>query len=100
MQILEETYDVLEANGLVQNHSEFSTKFLNKSRRYFAMIRCSERDASVDALARLAANLKHYTDTCRESRYGEIRQRKEILEPLMRKVWTEMYKQALGRQIH
>lgn len=99
MQILEETYDVLEANGLVQNHCEFSTRFLNKSRRYFSMIRSSERDASVDALARLAANLKHYTDTCRESRYGEIRERKEILEPLMRKVWTEMYNQALGRQI-
>jgi hypothetical protein len=98
MDILEETYDVLEANGLVQNHCEFSVNFLNKSRRYFSMIRASERDASIDALARLAANLKQRTDICRESNFGEVRQRTEFLHPLTQKVWAEFYKQALGRQ--
>jgi hypothetical protein len=60
------------------------------------MLKASGRNASVDALARLAANLKHRTDTCRESRYGELRQKTEFLMPITQKVWAEMYKQALG----
>ncbi len=99
MDILEETYAVLEANGMVQNHCDFSVNFLNKSRRYFSMIRASDRDASVDALARLAANLKQRTDLCRESKYGELRQKTDWLFPLTQKVWNEFYKQALGRQV-
>ncbi len=99
MDILEETYAVLEANGMVTSHCEFSLNFLNKSRRYFSMIRATERDASVDALARLAANLKQRTDLCRESRLGELRQKTDWLFPLTQKVWNEFYKQALGRQV-
>jgi hypothetical protein len=48
------------------------------------------------ALARLAARLKQHTDLCRESKFGELRQKAEFLSPLTQKVWTEMYKQALG----
>ncbi len=59
------------------------------------MLRPSDRDASVDALARLAANLKEHTDVCRESDFGELRQKADWLFPLTQKVWTEMYKQAL-----
>jgi hypothetical protein len=96
MDILEETYAVLEANGMVTNHCDFSINFLNKSSRYFSMIRASNRNASVDALARLAANLKQRTDFCRESKFGELRQKTDFLMPLTQKVWTEMYKRALG----
>ena len=99
MCILEETYDVLEANNMVKNHCDFSLNFLNKSSRYFSMIRASDRNASVDALARLAANLKQRTDLCRESKFGELRQKTEFLFPLTQKVWAEMYKHALDRHV-
>ena len=99
MEILEETYEELRRGNLVSSHCEFSTTWLNKSRRYMSMIRSSRRDPSIDALARLAVNLKHYTDTCRESRYGELREKVDWLYPLTQKVWTAFYKQALGESV-
>lgn len=98
MDIVEDTYAMLEANGLIENHSDFSVKFLNKSRRYFSMVRASDRDASVDTLVKLAANLKRHIDVCKNSNYGEVRQRVEFLSPLTQKGWTEMFKQALVRR--
>ena len=98
MEILEETYDELNQHGMVKSHCHFSVNWLNKSRRYFSMIRASHRDASVDALARLAANLKNHTDICKESRHGELRQKTDWLFPLTQKVWTEIYKHALSQK--
>ncbi len=98
MDILEETYDELKCRGLTNNHCDFSVKWLNKSSRYMSMIRASDRDASVDALARLAANLKQHTDICKDSDYGELRQKADWLYPLTQKVWTEFYRHALERK--
>lgn len=96
MKILEETFTELHRHGLVENHSDFSTKWLNKSSRYMSMIRASQRDPSVDALARLAANLKYHTDLCRKSDFGELRAKVYWLHPLTQKVWTTFYKEALS----
>jgi len=52
MQILEETYGELKRKGLTENHCDFSVRWLNKSSRYMSMIRASDRDASIDALAK------------------------------------------------
>ncbi|MCP4933212.1 MAG: hypothetical protein GY927_03185 [bacterium] len=41
--------------------------------------------------------LKYHTDTCRESRMGELRQKADWLYPLTQKVWTALYKKALSR---
>ena len=98
MQILEETYNELKRRGLAENHCDFSVKWLNKSSRYMSMIRASDRDASVDALAKLAVNLKQHTDICKESRHGELRQKAEWLYPLTQKVWTEFYKHTLSQK--
>ncbi len=98
MEILEETYDELKKHGLTKDCCDFSVTWLNKSKRYMSMIRASHRDASVDALARLAANLKQHTDICKESDYGELRQKADWLYPLTQKVWTEFYKQALSQR--
>ena len=98
MNILEEAYSELERDGIVTNQCAFSVHWLNKSRRYFSMIRAShDRDASLAALSSLAANLKYHTDTCRESRLGELRQKADWLYPLTQKVWTALYKKALTR---
>jgi len=98
MQILEETYNELKRRGLAENHCDFSVKWLNKSSRYMSMIRASDRDASVDALAKLAVNLKQHTDICKDSNYGELRQKADWLNPLTQKVWTEFYKHTLSQK--
>ena len=65
-----------------------------------SMIRASHRDASIDALARLAANLKQHTDVCKDSNYGELRQKADWLFPLTQKVWAEFYRHALSQKTH
>ena len=97
MLILEETYDELKRKGLTNSHFDFSVKWLNKSSRYMSMIRASDRDASIDALAKLAVNLKQYTDICKESRHGDLRQKADWLFSLTQKVWTEFYKHTLAQ---
>lgn len=96
--ILNETFDELKRMGLVFNHCEFSTTWLNKSSRYMSMIRASDREPSVDAIGRLAANLKQRHELYRTSRYGELRAKSEMIYPLTRKVWTALYHKALERQ--
>ena len=73
MEILDEVFTELKRFNLVKNQCEFSTRWLNKSRRYYSMIRSSDHEPSVDALGRLAANLKQSHDICKESKYGELR---------------------------
>jgi hypothetical protein len=65
-----------------------------------SMIRASDRDASIDALAKLAVNLKQHTDICKGSTYGELRQKADWLFPLTQKVWTEFYKHTLSKVIN
>jgi len=94
MEILDETYAELKQRNMVSNHCDFSTRWLSKSRRYMSMIRSSNRDASIDTLARLAVNLKHHTDICKKSPFGELRQKADWLHPLTQKVWTAFYRQV------
>lgn len=98
MDILEEAYSELKRLDLVKNHCDFSTTWLNKSRRYMSLIRSSDKEASVDAIGRLAANLKYRHEYYRTSRFGNLREKSEWLTPLMRKVWTAFYEKALDRQ--
>ena len=98
MDILNEVYDELKGRGLVSSHNEFSVKWLNKSARYMSMIRASEQEVTLDALGRLAANLKLRNDACKTSRYGTLREKVEWLQPLTHKVWTAFYNKALDRR--
>ena len=97
MDILEDTCEKLKALDLTRNHCDFSTAWLSKSRRYYSMIRSSGRNPSVDALGRLAANLKQRHEFYKTSRLGELRCRAELIFPLVRKAWTELYNRALER---
>ena len=92
-----EVFPELKRFNLVENQCEFSTQWLNKSRRYYSMIRSSDHEPSVDALGRLAANLKQKHDTCKQSKFGELRLKAEWIYPLTTKVWTAFYKKALER---
>ena len=98
MEILDEVFIELKRFKMVETQTDFSTKWLNKSRRYYSMIKSSKREPSVDALGRLAANLKQRHDICKESRYGELRSKAEWIYPLTKKAWTAFYKKALDRQ--
>jgi hypothetical protein len=59
------------------------------------MILSSGRDPSVDALGRLAANLKFRHEFYRTSRFGELRYRAEEIYPLLRRAWTAFYDRAI-----
>ena len=95
MAVLQEAYEELRRQKLVFHQTDFSTNWLNKSPRYFSMIKATRREPSVDTLARLATNLKARHEIYRTSRFGELREQAEWLHPLVRRVWTEMYEKAL-----
>ena len=99
MEILDEVFNELKRFNMVESQVDFSTKWLNKSNRYYSMIICSKREPSVDALGRLAANLKQKHDICKESKHGELRLKAEWLHPLVQTAFTEWYKRALDRQV-
>lgn len=52
--IADEAYDFLHGMGLVDNHAEFSSRYLGHSPRYYAYLRCSGADPSIRALIGLA----------------------------------------------
>ena len=95
--ILNEAFIELERLGMTSNHCDFSVTWLNKSRRYLSMIRASEREPSVDVIGRLAANLKYRHEFYKASKFGELREKSELIYPLTRKVWTAFYEKALER---
>jgi hypothetical protein len=63
------------------------------------MLLSTGKEPSLDALVRLGANLKQRHEICRESRYGELRQKAEWLFPITTRVWTAFYEKALDRQL-
>ena len=95
--ILNEAFEELLALGFTTSHNDFSVTWLNKSKRYMSMIRASEREPSLDAIGRLAANLKHRHEFYKASKFGELREKSELIYPLTRKVWTAFYEKALER---
>ncbi len=95
--VITEAYNELLHLGMVNSNVQFSTDYLGKSRHYFAMLKSSGRDCSLDAEYRLAATLKNQYELLTGSRWGEHRLRGEQLYPLVRKVWTASYEKALER---
>jgi len=96
--ILQETYTALWQLDLVDNHCDFSETWLNKSPRYYSMIRATGRKPSVDALGRLAANLERRHDFYRNSHHGFLRERADCLSPVVARVWTEFNSRTLEGQ--
>ena len=90
MDILHEAYTALWELNIVDNHCDFSERWLNKSRRYYSMIRASGRNPSVDALGRLATNIKLRRDICRDSDHPRLRQKTDRLSRLLEQVACEL----------
>jgi hypothetical protein len=96
--ILRETYRTLWKLNFVDNQCDFSEAWLNKSRRYYSMIRATGRKPSVDTLGRLAANVTQRHEICRNSHHEFIREKADRLTPLVEAVWREFNRRALERQ--
>jgi len=61
-----------------------------------SMVRASDREVSIDALAKLACNLKQRKDLYESRQIGELAQITKWLKPLTEKVWTELYNKSLN----
>ena len=100
MNILNETFEFLIGVGVVTSQEEFSSRFLNKSRRYFSMIKCTGREPSVEAIATLASRMVDLSRNLKSSRYGNILNEGETAERLSQKLWNTVYRQSLARSAH
>jgi len=72
MQIVREIYEFTRANNLAENECDFSKNWLNKSRRYYNMIKLTGRNASFDALIRLSTNLQLRKSAYQQSQIKEV----------------------------
>ncbi len=98
MDILQETYTALWNLELVDNHCHFSEAWLNKSPRYYSVLRAKGTKPSVDALARLATNLKQRHDLYQNSRHDFLHERANRLGSLATRVFAEVQARALENQ--
>lgn len=80
MKIVKEIYDFTRANNLAENECDFSRNWLNKSARYYNMLKLTGRDASFDALVRLSTNLQLRKASYQQSAIGEMRAISEQIE--------------------
>ena len=93
--IIAEAYELLFEMGLVKSQVDFSTRYLGKSRHYFAMRVSQGTECSLDAQFRLASTLKQQYELMKASRWSELKS--ESLYPLVRKVWNNAYNKGLER---
>lgn len=99
MKLLEKVYFELKRHELVANECQFSTDWMNMSKRYYSYVKFSGNEPNMEALSRLLANIKKRHDVCKDSRYGELREHAVRLKPLLEMVWSEFNERALERQV-
>jgi len=86
MTFIENIYTELKDNAIIKNGEEFSTRFLNKSPRYYSAIKSQGIEAHTDLLLDLAETLATQRETLqaydtyglletRWKRWGEIEQK-------------------------
>lgn len=93
MEFMDQVYNEMKHFGLVSNFGDFS-KLMNRSPRYFSMIRATDKPISISALSSLASNLKSIHETYRTSRLGELREKSILLTPCLRRCFTELYERS------
>ena len=95
-----EAYSFLISIGVVNSQEEFSSRFLSKSPRYYAMLKATGREPSVEAIATLASRMVDVGRNLKSSRYGNILNDGETAEKLSQKLWNTVYRQSLARDAH
>ena len=100
MNILNEAFRFLARVGVVNSQEEFSSRFLNKSPRYYAMLKATGREPSVEAVASLASRMVDLGRSLQASKYGNILNEGEAAEKLSQKLWNTVYRRSLKRDPH
>ena len=94
--LIQETYHLLKKERLITTKAEFSTQWLNKSSRYYSMLRSSKRDISVEAMATLAARLEVTAQRLQVHRLSSDRKTTQAIGYLARKVSMAIRDRVLG----
>ena len=100
MNILNEAFSFLTAVGVVTSQEQFSSRFLSKSPRYYAMLKATGREPSVEALATLASRMVDVGRNLKASKYGSIQNDGETAEKISQKLWNSVYGRSLKRDPH
>ncbi len=82
MHILKEIYEFTRVNNLADSECDFSRTWLNKSARYYSMLKYTGRQPSFDALVRLSTNLQLRKSGYQKSQVKEIRSLGNSMEEL------------------
>ena len=98
MSLLNEAYGFLRRTGLVKSQEDFSKRFLHKSPRYYSMLKARDKQASVEALATLAARLQKLAETFAYSGSGAGEARRANM--LASAFWSVVNARALLREAH
>ncbi len=94
--LIQETYHLLKKERLITTKAEFSTQWLNKSSRYYSMLRSSKRDISVEAMATLAARLEVAAQRLQVHRLSSDDKTNQAIEFLAWRVTMAIRDRVLG----
>ena len=97
MKLLNEAYGYLTGVGVVTSQEDFSSRFLSKSPRYFAMLKATGREPSVEAIATLASRMVDIGRNLKTSRFGNILNDGETAEKMAERLWNTGYRKSLVR---
>ena len=100
MKLLNEALEFLTGVGAVTSQEDFSSRFLSKSPRYFAMLKATGREPSVESIATLASRMVDVARNLKASRFGNILNDGETAEKLSQKLWNTVYRKSLARGPH
>ncbi len=100
MKILNEAFEFLTGVGVVTSQEDFSSRFLSKSPRYYAMLKATGREPSVEAIATLASRMVDIGRNLKASRYGNILNDGAIAEKMAENLWNTVYRKSLVRGPH
>lgn len=100
MHILKEIYEFTRVNNLADSECDFSRTWLNKSARYYSMIKYTGRQASFDALVRLSTNIQLRKNSYQKSKIAEMRLIGEKLEKLDDKLHRTLKARSISEAFH
>ncbi len=100
MELLKESFEFLTGVGVVASQEDFSSRFLSKSPRYYAMLKATGREPSLESVATLAARTTDIGRNLKASRYGNILNDGETAEKLSQRLWNTVYRKSLDRGPH
>ena len=88
-------FDELHGIGLCENRYQFSSKWLNRSKRYYSSVINENRDISIEPLMNAIVRLKIFADECRVSANPLLIAKADKLDAIRIHVETQLTKSLL-----